>query len=72
MQFDREVLERVFAAIGQRALDASKLVEVAVYGGAALVLTLPGRAATRDVDAVFQGDSGWSRSVRSMAGQPIG
>jgi hypothetical protein len=75
MQFDREVLERMFAAIGQRAIDAGKLVEVAVYGGAALVLTLPGRVATRDVDAVFAGDAGWLRRTvaeMNMVGQPIG
>lgn len=72
MQFDREVLERMFATIGQRAIDAGKLVEIAVYGGAALVLTLPGRVATRDIDAVFEGDAGWLRQTVAELGEEHG
>jgi hypothetical protein len=34
-----------------------------VYGGSALVLTLPGRAATKDVDAVIQNDVPWVRAA---------
>ena len=71
MQFDREVLELMFATIGQRAIDAGKLVEIAVYGGAALVLTLPGRVATRDIDAVFEGDAGWLRQTVAELGEDV-
>jgi hypothetical protein len=70
MHFDRHVLEQVFAEIGQKAVDAGKLVEIAVYGGSALVLTLPGRVATKDVDAVLQGDPEWlRRTAREIAQQ---
>jgi hypothetical protein len=74
MQFDRHQLEQAFGRIGQRAIRAGKLVEIAIYGGSALVLTLPGRVATRDVDAVFQADAAWLRQtaieVASECGWP--
>ncbi len=36
------------------AAAAGKIVEISVYGGSALILTLKHRPATRDVDAVFE------------------
>ena len=63
MAFDRIALESAFAAIGTRALADHRLVEIAVYGGAALVLTLEGRVATQDLDAVVQNDAAWLRNV---------
>lgn len=48
----REELEAAFLALGLRARAADKIIEIAVYGGSALILTVPGRAATKDVDAV--------------------
>src|SRR5581483_11984825 len=61
----RENLEAAFRALGAKARAAEKLVEIAIYGGSALVLTLPGRAATKDVDAVMQHDSAWLRGAVS-------
>jgi hypothetical protein len=58
-----DALERAFHALGLRARAAGKIIEVAVYGGSALVLTLPGRVATKDVDAVVQEDAAWLRQV---------
>ena len=72
MHFDRLTLERAFVKIGQKAIQAGKLVEIAVYGGSALVLTLPGRVATRDVDAVFQGDAAWMRQTAVEIGNECG
>ena len=63
MDFDRQTLEDAFARIGQKAVESGKLVEIAVYGGSALVLTLPARPATKDVDAVFGSDPAWIRQV---------
>jgi hypothetical protein len=40
-RFDRSTLEGAFQALGQMAAKAGRLVEIAVYGGSALVLTLP-------------------------------
>jgi hypothetical protein len=49
--------------LGLRARAAGKIVEIAVYGGSALVLTLPGRVATKDVDAVMHHDEAWLREA---------
>ena len=62
-RFDRATLESAFLALGQRAAAAGRLVEIAVYGGSALVLTMPHRVATRDVDAVIQNESSWLRNA---------
>jgi hypothetical protein len=55
----RQNLESAFQELGLRARAADKIVEIAVYGGSALVLTLPDRLATKDVDAVMQHDHVW-------------
>jgi hypothetical protein len=57
----RERLENAFRELGLKARAADKIVEIAVYGGSALVLTLPGRVATKDVDAVMHHDAAWLR-----------
>jgi hypothetical protein len=59
----REDLEDAFHELGLKARAAGKIVEIAVYGGSALVLTLPGRAATKDVDAVVHHDPDWLRAA---------
>ena len=74
---DHASLERAFAALGAEAVAAGKIVDIAVYGGAALILTFPGRVATKDVDAVVQNDAAWlrpaaQRVAAQTAGPPIG
>jgi hypothetical protein len=59
----RQNLERAFRELGLRARAADKIVEIAVYGGSALVLTLPGRVATKDIDAVMHHDQAWLRNA---------
>lgn len=59
----RQNLESAFHELGLRARAADKIVEIAVYGGSALVLTVPGRAATKDVDAVMHNDPVWLRDA---------
>jgi hypothetical protein len=54
--FDRQTLEAAFAELGTRAWALGRTVEIAVYGGSAVMLTLKARVATRDVDAVFEAD----------------
>jgi hypothetical protein len=71
-RFDRSTLEGAFQALGQMAAKAGRLVEIAVYGGSALVLTLPNRVATRDVDAVIRNDAGWLRSAVAALAQERG
>jgi hypothetical protein len=61
--FDKDALEAAFAEIGQRALAAGRIVDLAVYGGSAIMLTFPARVATKDVDAVVESGGDWLRAV---------
>ncbi|HKX07328.1 MAG TPA: hypothetical protein VJN67_04010 [Stellaceae bacterium] len=46
------------------------MIEIAIYGGSAVVLTRDSRPATKDVDAVFEKDRDFVRSVAAeMAGE---
>ncbi len=62
--FDRQALEQALEELGCRAHAEGKTVEIAIYGGSALVLTYDWRRATRDVDAVFEADR---QTVRRLA-----
>jgi hypothetical protein len=62
--FDRAVLLQAFQELGQRAFDEGKTIEIAIYGGSALMLTYDWRLATKDVDAVFEADR---QTVRRLA-----
>jgi hypothetical protein len=68
----REALEIAFDTLGRRARLDGKIVEIAVYGGSALVLTLPGRPATADVDAVIQNDTAWVRKAAAVIAEENG
>jgi hypothetical protein len=68
----RESLEDAFRTLGVKARAADKVIEIAVYGGSALVLTLPGRVATKDVDAVFQNDPAWLRATAAAFAEERG
>jgi hypothetical protein len=54
--FDRTTLEEAFERLGEKAVEAGKVIEISVYGGSALVLTTTYRISTQDVDAVFEKD----------------
>lgn len=64
--FNRESLEQAFELLGRRAHGEGRTVEIAVYGGSALILTFDWRHATKDVDAVFESDK---QTVRRLAQQ---
>lgn len=53
---DRDGLRRAFDALATRLARREVVGEVHVFGGAAMVLAFGARAATRDVDAVFEPD----------------
>ena len=55
--FSREEIRRGLVRLGELALAEQKIIDIAVYGGSAIVLAWGFRVATRDVDAVVQGDA---------------
>jgi len=62
--FNRQSLEQALFQLGKRAFDEGMTVEIAIYGGSALILTYDWRIATRDVGAVFETDK---QTVRRLA-----
>jgi hypothetical protein len=61
--FDRKTLEYALAELGQRAFSAGRTVEIVIYGGSALLLTLNRQINTGDVDAVFEGNKGFIKKL---------
>jgi len=61
--FDLAALESALTELGRRSFDAGRTVEIAVYGGSALLLTLNRQISTRDVDAVFEKDKDFVRRL---------
>ena len=70
--FDRAILERALGELGRRAHAAGKVIEIAIYGGCAVMLTLNYRVATRDVDAVFEKDKDFVRKIAAEMAQEFG
>jgi hypothetical protein len=61
--FSKEDIERGLTRLGTIALEQGKIIDIAVYGGSAIALAWGFRVATRDVDAVVQGDPGFLRNA---------
>jgi len=70
--FDRDTLEQAFQRLGELAVAAQKIVEISVYGGSALVLTMNYRASTHDVDAVFERDRAFVRQAAETVSEEFG
>ena len=62
--FNRQTLEEALYELGRRAHAEGKTIEIAIYGGSALMLTYDWRVATKDVDAVFEADR---QTIRRLA-----
>jgi hypothetical protein len=62
--FNRATLEHALGELGRRAHAEGKTIEIAIYGGSALMLTYDWRLATKDVDAVFEADR---QTIRRLA-----
>lgn len=54
------------------AREAGKVVDIAIYGGAALSLTFDLRVSTRDVDVVIRGSSGFVRECSARIAEEQG
>ena len=61
--FDRTALDFALTELGRRAYEAGRTVEIAVYGGSALLLTFHRQINTVDVDAVFDKDKGFVKKL---------
>jgi hypothetical protein len=70
--FDRATLQAAFERLGEMAKAAGRVVEISVYGGSALVLTMDFRAGTRDVDAVFENDRPFLRRASQIVAEEFG
>jgi hypothetical protein len=70
--FDRATLDMALRELGRRAYAAGKIVEIAIYGGCAVMLTLDSRSATKDVDAVFEKDKDFVRKIAAQIAQDFG
>lgn len=68
-KLDRAALVDALTALGQLAWREGKTVEIAIYGGSALMLSYDWRLATRDVDAVYESDR---VTVRRLAAEIAG
>lgn len=70
--FDRAALESALGELGRRSYEAGRTVEIGVYGGSALLLTLNRSATTRDVDAVFERDKTFVRKLAAEMAAEFG
>lgn len=59
----REDVEGGFLDLAREAVAAGKVIDLAVFGGVAMMLTLPARPATRDVDAIALNDPAFVREA---------
>jgi hypothetical protein len=70
--FDRLTLEHALAELGRRAFEAGRTVEIVIYGGSALLLTLNRQINTGDVDAVFEGNKDFIRRLAAEMAAEFG
>lgn len=70
--FDRATLELALTRLGDIAAAEGKVVEISIYGGSALLLSFDHRAATRDVDAVFDADRDFIRRAAAQVAEEFG
>ncbi|MBR1251898.1 hypothetical protein JQ609_33910 [Bradyrhizobium sp. AUGA SZCCT0169] len=70
--FDRSTLEHALAELGRRAFAAGRTVEIAIYGGSALLLTSNRQINTGDVDAVFEGNKDFIKKLAAEIAEEFG
>jgi len=69
--FTEQKLREALSALGEEALAAQKTIDIAIYGGSALILASNFRISTKDVDAVFE-DDGFVAEAADRVGQRLG
>jgi len=71
-QLTRQDIEIAFRDLGELARAAGKVIDLAVYGGVAMILGFDARPATRDVDAVARGDPQFLREAVAQVARSRG
>ena len=71
MALDAKAMESAFTRLGEIALNEQRIVDMAVYGGSALAIAYDLRAATKDVDAVFEKDKEFVRKAVATVAQEM-
>lgn len=66
---DRQLLERAFGLLADKLRGRGVVGELHVFGGAAMMLAFDARAATRDVDALFEPDGPMLDAAREVAAE---
>ncbi len=59
--FGKKDIEKGLMRLAQKASNEGKIIDIAIYGGASMVLCYQARVSTRDVDAVIHNDIGFVR-----------
>ena len=72
MEFDRATLLKAFGDLGRAAWAEGSTIEIAVYRGSALMLIFDWRAATKDVDGVFEADRDIVRRLATRIAEQYG
>jgi hypothetical protein len=70
--FDLAALESALTELGRRSFELGRTVEIAVYGGSALLLTLNRMVNTGDVDAVFEKDKEFVKKLAAEMAADFG
>lgn len=65
-------MESALTELGRRSFEAGRTVEIAVYGGSALLLTLNRQIGTGDVDAVFERDKDFVKKLAAEMAAEFG
>jgi hypothetical protein len=70
--FDRAGLLEAFGELGRMAWAEHATIEIAIYGGSALMMIYDWRAATKDVDGVFENDREIVRRLAAVVAENHG
>jgi hypothetical protein len=71
-RFDLAGLELALTELGRRSYEIGRTIEIAIYGGSAILLTLHRHVSTRDVDAVFERDKTFVKKLATEMAQEFG
>ena len=71
-ELDKEKIEHALMLMGEKAVKQGIKVEVSIYGGCALTMSMNLRNSTKDVDAVFEKDKEKVKELAQKVGEELG